>query len=200
MCNSTLCSGDASAAPNRTPVSSTSSDEVSIAKRSCCKWCLYASASEAARRQRGARGRKARDRALAVVASDACSIKTFKFVFKGALSLRVNPATDSAHAGKFLYEGEVFQVSAVVNGETGQRFLRLADGRGWAFALHPSNGTVVAAEIESKETAAEAASEQCLCRFHSANSKGVPKSGILPSYSPCFYWIVPYLSWWKAGA
>eukprot|EP00930_Biecheleria_cincta_P055085 TRINITY_DN41453_c0_g1_i1.p1 TRINITY_DN41453_c0_g1~~TRINITY_DN41453_c0_g1_i1.p1 ORF type:complete len:810 (-),score=184.70 TRINITY_DN41453_c0_g1_i1:24-2453(-) len=49
------------------------------------------------------------------------------------LQLRAEPAVDCQLSGSTLQPGEVFRVSEELPGKSGVLFLRLADGRGWAF-------------------------------------------------------------------
>merc|ERR1712032_709433 len=45
--------------------------------------------------------------------------------------------------GQNLFPGEVFQVSKVIGTETGQRYLLLADMRGWAFTHSSRDGRLL---------------------------------------------------------
>lgn len=60
--------------------------------------------------------------------------------------IRVAPQIHAAKQGDFLAPCIVFMVSAIVDAPGGQRFLKLADGRGWAFTRHPGNGSLLCAE------------------------------------------------------
>lgn len=59
------------------------------------------------------------------------------------VGLRTRPDTaEDARCGEgmVLRAGEKFEVSAVVEGSDGQKFLKLADGRGWAFTQSAKDG------------------------------------------------------------
>lgn len=75
---------------------------------------------------------------------------------KGAnVGLRSMPDTSEAARcgdGMVLRSGERFEVSAIIEGEGEQKFLKLADGRGWAFTLSAKDGrTLCTPEKESAE-------------------------------------------------
>jgi len=56
------------------------------------------------------------------------------------LTLRKVPDIDGACTEKFLRPGEVFAVSQELEGSNGVKYLKLADGRGWAFDRKPGVG------------------------------------------------------------
>jgi len=59
-----------------------------------------------------------------------------------AIGLRAVPELEGARTGDTLQPGAVFAVSEELRGADGTLFLRLADGRGWAFEGKPGEGTV----------------------------------------------------------
>merc|ERR1719329_2120180 len=62
--------------------------------------------------------------------------------------LRTRPSLDPrAKAKEVLRFPATFQVSEIAYAERGQRFLRLADGRGWAFSHHPTSGRLLLQEV-----------------------------------------------------
>lgn len=70
----------------------------------------------------------------------------FRVAYQGGVALRQTPQFDGARTGAMLVHNEVFQVSEEVQGSDGRLYLRLADGRGWAFddsALMPHDPSVV---------------------------------------------------------
>eukprot|EP00746_Dinoflagellata_sp_MGD_P071860 gnl/MRDRNA2_/MRDRNA2_29220_c0_seq1.p1 gnl/MRDRNA2_/MRDRNA2_29220_c0~~gnl/MRDRNA2_/MRDRNA2_29220_c0_seq1.p1 ORF type:complete len:418 (+),score=83.61 gnl/MRDRNA2_/MRDRNA2_29220_c0_seq1:119-1372(+) len=70
----------------------------------------------------------------------------FRVAYQGGVALRQAPQFDGARTGAMLVHNEVFQVSEEVQGSDGRLYLRLADGRGWAFddsALMPHDPSVI---------------------------------------------------------
>lgn len=66
-----------------------------------------------------------------------------------SVGIRTRPDTsDEARCGRAarLKNGERFKVSEIVNGANGQKFLKLADGRGWVFAVSPTDGRTICQE------------------------------------------------------
>lgn len=61
---------------------------------------------------------------------------------RGALVLRVRPGLDSPRSNQKLYPGDSFVVSEQRKGPSDLVFLKLADGRGWAFNRSPDVGTL----------------------------------------------------------
>ncbi|CAE8617128.1 unnamed protein product, partial [Polarella glacialis] len=59
------------------------------------------------------------------------------------IALRREPSTESVRTPHVLVSEEVFEVAELVEGEAGQQFLRLADGRGWAFTLSIGKGRLI---------------------------------------------------------
>merc|ERR1712054_702142 len=70
----------------------------------------------------------------------------FRVAYMGGVALRQGPYFDGVRTGAMLMHNEVFQVSEEVQGSDGRLYLRLADGRGWAFddsALMPHDPSVI---------------------------------------------------------
>jgi len=70
----------------------------------------------------------------------------FRVAYPGGVALRQGPQFDGARTGSMLVHNEVFQVAEEVQASDGRLYLRLADGRGWAFddsALMPHDPSVV---------------------------------------------------------
>lgn len=61
---------------------------------------------------------------------------------RGALVLRVRPGLDSPRSNQKSYPGDSFVVSEQRKGPSDLVFLKLADGRGWAFNRSPDVGTL----------------------------------------------------------
>jgi len=98
-----------------------------------------------------------------------------------SIGLRTGPGTHTDRVGIDLLPGEEFDVVEVIEGANDQRFLRLKDGRGWAFTLSPKDKEVLAMplneveEIQDEENENAAGSD----RLQGAASKGVAMSWIL---------------------
>lgn len=78
----------------------------------------------------------------------------YRVAFLGGIELRVQPSFLAARSGAVLPENEVFSVSAEIVGSDGRIYLRLADGRGWAFddsALLPHDPSVVRGHFAMKQ-------------------------------------------------
>lgn len=70
----------------------------------------------------------------------------YRVAYLGGIELRMQPSYLAARSGTLLPQKEVFAVSAEIVGADGRVYLRLADGRGWAFddsALLPHDPSVV---------------------------------------------------------
>jgi len=70
----------------------------------------------------------------------------FRVAYRGGIALRQVPYFDGARNGATLLHNEIFSVSEEIQGSDGRLYLRLADGRGWAFddsALMPHDPSVV---------------------------------------------------------
>jgi len=70
----------------------------------------------------------------------------YRVAYLGGIELRLQPSFLAARTGVVLIQNEVFAVSAEVVGADSRVYLRLADGRGWAFddsALLPHDPSVV---------------------------------------------------------
>lgn len=75
-----------------------------------------------------------------------CSEALFRVCYRGGIALRQGPYFDGARTGAMLHHNEIFSVSEEIQGPDGRLYLRLADGRGWAFddsALMPHDPSVV---------------------------------------------------------
>jgi len=59
-----------------------------------------------------------------------------------AIGIRASPELEGPWTGSTLVPGEVFHVSQEYLGQDGILYLRLADGRGWAFDRKPGEGTL----------------------------------------------------------
>lgn len=70
----------------------------------------------------------------------------FRVAYQGGVALRQGPFFDGGRTGAMLVHNEIFQVSEEVQGSDGRLYMRLADGRGWAFddsALMPHDPSVI---------------------------------------------------------
>lgn len=70
----------------------------------------------------------------------------FRVAYMGGVALRQGPYFDGVRTGAMLMYNEIFCVSEEIQGSDGRLYLRLADGRGWAFddsALMPHDPSVV---------------------------------------------------------
>lgn len=70
----------------------------------------------------------------------------YRVTFLGGVELRIQPSFLAGRSGVVLPQNEVFAVSAEILGADGRIYLRLADGRGWAFddsALLPQDPSVM---------------------------------------------------------
>lgn len=67
-----------------------------------------------------------------------------------SIGIRETPDVNAAKTGHTLNSGDVFEVSEIVDASSGQQYLRLADGRGWAFTHSNKDGRVLASVAPSK--------------------------------------------------
>lgn len=77
---------------------------------------------------------------------DVAAQSWYRVAYLGGIEVRVQPSFLAARSGVVLPQNEVFPVSAEIVGADGRIYLRLADGRGWAFddsALLPHDPSVV---------------------------------------------------------
>jgi hypothetical protein len=78
--------------------------------------------------------------------ADANATSWYRVAYLGGIELRMQPSVLGPRSGVLLSQNEVFAVSAEIVGADGRIYLRLADGRGWAFddsALMPHDPSVV---------------------------------------------------------
>eukprot|EP00929_Paragymnodinium_shiwhaense_P039407 TRINITY_DN20688_c0_g1_i1.p1 TRINITY_DN20688_c0_g1~~TRINITY_DN20688_c0_g1_i1.p1 ORF type:complete len:316 (-),score=103.03 TRINITY_DN20688_c0_g1_i1:316-1263(-) len=68
-----------------------------------------------------------------------------------SVGLRSGPGVSEGRIGVDLTPGEEFGVIEVVEGQGGQQYLRLADGRGWAFTKSLKDGEVLCEPMVEKE-------------------------------------------------
>merc|ERR1712070_857457 len=70
----------------------------------------------------------------------------YRVAYLGGIEVRMQPSVLAPRTGEILPQNEVFAVSADIVGADGRIYLKLADGRGWAFddsALMPHDPSVV---------------------------------------------------------
>jgi len=68
-----------------------------------------------------------------------------------AIGLRFGPGLNESRTGVDLKPGEEFGVVETVEGGGGQKYLRLQDGRGWAFMVSAKDGEILAEKLDAKE-------------------------------------------------
>ena len=74
------------------------------------------------------------------------------------LGIRDKPTLDSKNDKGYLTSGEVFEAAEEKNGEDGRIFLRLADGRGWAYDRSSKDfSRIVVKEVASNRPVASPA-------------------------------------------
>jgi len=81
----------------------------------------------------------------------------YRVAYLGGINLRAQPSVLAAHTGVTLNQNDMFAVSAEIAGSDGRVYLRLADGRGWAFddsALVPHDPSVVRCDWTPERVAA----------------------------------------------
>jgi len=66
------------------------------------------------------------------------------------IGLRTGPGIQATRVHVDLQPGEEFGVVEVVKGVNGQEYIRLADGRGWAFTKSPGTGDLLAEPLEAE--------------------------------------------------
>src|SRR3546814_653299 len=61
------------------------------------------------------------------------------------LGIRFGPGVDSQNTGEAILPGDVIHVSEclVLDDTSGQYYMKLSDGRGWVFLLHPTHGSTL---------------------------------------------------------
>jgi hypothetical protein len=80
------------------------------------------------------------------VAPQAPASSWYRVAYAGGVNLRSGPSMTAPHVGIILNKNEFFAVSEELRSPDGRIYLRLADGRGWAFddsVIMPYNPTVV---------------------------------------------------------
>lgn len=83
----------------------------------------------------------------------------YRVAYLGGIELRLQPSYVAGRSGALLPQNEVFAVSAEIVGADGRVYLRLADGRGWAFddsALLPHDPSVVRGHFATNPNAGTA--------------------------------------------
>jgi len=106
----------------------------------------------------------------------------YRVAYLGGIELRMQPSF-LAGRGALLPQNEVFPVSAEIVGADGRIYLRLADGRGWAFddsALLPHDPSVVRGHFAS---ASHEASQGPVFPLEVAAPSGFPIEATAPPYS-----------------
>ena len=80
-----------------------------------------------------------------------CDVWVYAPVNSYPVQLRCGPQISSAPTGAVLSAGEAFCTSAEERGSDGVLYLKLADGRGWAFETKPGVGTMCVRPSASEE-------------------------------------------------
>eukprot|EP00930_Biecheleria_cincta_P072118 TRINITY_DN59561_c0_g1_i1.p1 TRINITY_DN59561_c0_g1~~TRINITY_DN59561_c0_g1_i1.p1 ORF type:complete len:212 (+),score=48.85 TRINITY_DN59561_c0_g1_i1:98-733(+) len=70
-----------------------------------------------------------------------------------AVGIRTEPDVNSERTGLSLLCGQMFQVSELLPAEDGQTYLKLADGRGWAFTHSARDGRLLCSPVSPEEAA-----------------------------------------------
>lgn len=69
-----------------------------------------------------------------------------------SIGIREGPDLDTQRTGASLFPGEVFMVSEIVNTPGDQMYLKLADGRGWAFTHSGRDGRLLATPATQEDS------------------------------------------------
>eukprot|EP00928_Gymnodinium_smaydae_P072901 TRINITY_DN56186_c0_g1_i1.p1 TRINITY_DN56186_c0_g1~~TRINITY_DN56186_c0_g1_i1.p1 ORF type:complete len:218 (-),score=55.88 TRINITY_DN56186_c0_g1_i1:36-689(-) len=74
-----------------------------------------------------------------------------------AIGVRAGPSVQAPRTGQSIYPGEVFPVQQIMPSPdgSGQTYLLLADGRGWAFTHSGRDGRLLAEQISREQAEAE---------------------------------------------
>eukprot|EP00929_Paragymnodinium_shiwhaense_P000884 TRINITY_DN10108_c0_g1_i1.p1 TRINITY_DN10108_c0_g1~~TRINITY_DN10108_c0_g1_i1.p1 ORF type:complete len:356 (+),score=88.97 TRINITY_DN10108_c0_g1_i1:143-1210(+) len=117
------------------------------------------------------------------VSGDLNNVTAVRWIVRyRALGLRTGPGAHTERVGIDLSPGEEFDVVEVIEGAKDQRFLRLKDGRGWAFTMSPKDGEILAVPLDSLEMLEEELSrrsEEVQDRFQIMASKAVSWNWLL---------------------
>ncbi|CAJ1345000.1 unnamed protein product [Effrenium voratum] len=81
------------------------------------------------------------------------------------IGIRKEPDVSSARTGLQLMPGEVFDVSEVLEAPDGQMYLKLADGRGWAFTRSSRDGRLLCQRVSDEEAEHMAGSQPSMQRM-----------------------------------
>jgi len=87
----------------------------------------------------------------------AASISWYRVAYLGGIVLRTGPSFSAPRNNVILHCNQTFAVSQEIFGTDLRRYLRVADGRGWAFddtALYPNDPSVIRGKWSSTESAA----------------------------------------------
>lgn len=102
----------------------------------------------------------------------------YRVAYLGGIELRMQPSSLAARTGALLPQNEVFAVSNEIVGADGRVYLRLADGRGWAFddsALLPHDPSVVRGHFAPTTNAVTASDSVApSCNYAPAADLGAP--------------------------
>lgn len=120
----------------------------------------------------------------------------YRVAYLGGIELRVQPSYLAARSGAILHQNEVFAASAEIVGADGRVYLRLADGRGWAFddsALLPHDPSVVRGHFASAhlEATPEPVSPACPYSGTALQLEPAVATGLVASQFHC---AEPYLT------
>jgi len=74
-----------------------------------------------------------------------------------SIGIRQVPDVYGPRTGESIFPGQVFAVSEVIPAEGEQKYLRLADGRGFAFTISSKDGRLLAQEVSANGTNFDAA-------------------------------------------
>merc|ERR1719226_45978 len=85
-------------------------------------------------------------KAATVFSGEAGRYPWYRVAFVGGVDLRHGPSVEAARTGETLCQNATFAAAEELLGADGRVYLRLADGRGWAFddtALFPHDPAVI---------------------------------------------------------
>eukprot|EP00930_Biecheleria_cincta_P101391 TRINITY_DN93037_c0_g1_i1.p1 TRINITY_DN93037_c0_g1~~TRINITY_DN93037_c0_g1_i1.p1 ORF type:complete len:275 (+),score=31.15 TRINITY_DN93037_c0_g1_i1:28-852(+) len=104
----------------------------------------------------------------------------YRVAYLGGIELRQSPSIDAPRCGVLLSQNSTFAVAEEFLGSDGRLYLRLADGRGWAFddaALYPQDPAVVRGFWSPVGPGPAAPS----------HSPAAPLTGLAPGFDPVSY-------------